>query len=85
MRWNAVVARVRDAVRVTGGVEALAGFLAMGMNGPLLAQPHPLVEALQQALAPFGWLKDEYAPRPDPVGERWANARGAANAGHMAA
>ena len=78
-RWNPVVTRVRDAVRAVGGVDALAGFLAMGMNGPLAAQPHPLVEALQQALAPFGWLKGEYVPRPDPIGDRWANAREAAN------
>ena len=84
-RWSPVVIRVRDAVRVTGGVEALAGFLAMGMNGPLAAQPHPLVAALQQALSPFGWLKDEYTPRPDPIGARWANAREAANAEDAAA
>jgi hypothetical protein len=78
-RWNPVVARVRDAVRATGDVEALAGFLAMGMNGPLVDQPHPLALALQQALAPFGWLREVYTPRPDPIGERWANAREAAN------
>lgn len=79
-RWSPVVTRVRDAVRAAGGVDALAGFLAMGMNGPLPEQSHPLPEGMRHALAPFGWLKDEYAPRPDPVGERWANAREAANA-----
>jgi|APFre7841882724_1041349.scaffolds.fasta_scaffold10890_1 hypothetical protein len=84
-RWNLVVAQVRDAVLATGGVETVAGFLAMGMDGPLAGQPHALVEALQQALAPFGWLREEYTPRPDPVGTTWTNAREAANSEDAAA
>lgn len=80
-----MVARVREAVRAAGGTQGLASFLAMGMNGPLAVQAHPLVTSLQEALALFGWLREEYAPRADPVGERWANAREAANSEDVAA
>ena len=84
-RWSPVVARVRDAIRDAGGADALAGFLAMGMDGPLTGQPHPLLDGMRHALAPFGWLKDEYVARPDPVGEHWAGAREAANSAVAAA
>jgi hypothetical protein len=38
----------------------------------------PVSEMLLEALERFDWLKDEYVPRPDPVGETWRQARAAA-------
>jgi hypothetical protein len=83
-RWTPVAMRIRQVVEEVGGDRAAAEFLALGSNGPLAEQSHPLRSGLERALAGFGWLEEEYVPRPDPVGDQWASARAAANAASMA-
>jgi hypothetical protein len=85
-RWHPVVACVRDVVQGAGagGERALAEFLALGVDGSLAEQPHALRRRLQDVFAGIPWLSEPYAPRPDPVGQHWTDARKAANAENIA-
>jgi hypothetical protein len=74
-RWAPVVAHLRDALAIAGGDDALAVVLSVGLEAARADDDTGLYRNLRAALGPFGWLRQTYLPRPDPVGDRWKRAR----------
>jgi len=70
-----VMDRLRAAMVRAGGEKALGHFYAASLNGSILSQDQSLLPVLVNALSTFGWLRDAYVARPDPLGEVWRAAR----------
>ena len=74
-RWKYVCSAICEANENFGGEDKLASLLGAGMKRSIADGECDLIEGLICALSKVYWLKEQYLPRPDPIGDMWKVAK----------
>lgn len=74
-RWDYVRRAIRETNEKCGGEEELARLFGTGMKRAIADGDCRAVERLVSSLSKILWLKEEYLPQPDVVGDIWDAAK----------
>ena len=74
-RWNRVRSVIREVSEQYGGDDELARLLGSGVKRSIAEGDCGVIEALVKALSKIRWLKEQYLPRADVLGDVWEAAR----------
>src|SRR5207247_9872889 len=74
-RWDSVRLLIRETVEKFGGETELARLLGAGIKRSIAEEDCCVIDGLMSALSRVDWLKEQYLPRPDIVGDIWDTAR----------
>jgi hypothetical protein len=74
-RWCSVRSAIRETNEKFGGEEELAQLFGAGMKRSIADGDCGVIEDVLSALSKFHWLREQYAPRPDAIGDIWNAAK----------